>query len=118
MNILNTFSSDLYTGHRVLRVSSYEEFKALHTPPDCEIMAINKNPDINEIYMKQVDNLGNEKPAKYSYKEIPEVKFDPDKYVTHEEFNELKEEIRNGFNSLKSTTYSTTNGSKPNGNNK
>ena len=111
MNILNTFSSDLYTGHRVLRVSSYEEFKALHTPPDCEVIAINKNPEINEIYMKQVDNFGNENPARYSYKEIPEVKFEPDKYVTVDQFNELKEEIRNGFSAIKSTTYSA-NGSK------
>ena len=115
MNILNSFSSDLYTGHRVLRVASYEEFKNLHCPYDCEIIAINKNPEINEIYMKQVDNMGNEIPGRYSYKEIPEVKFDPDKYVTHEEFNELKEEIRNGFNSLKSSTNTANNGTTKSG---
>ena len=114
MNILNGFSSDLYSGHRVLRVSSYEEFKNMRFPTDCEVMAINKNPDVKEIYMAQIDNMGNFNPGRYSYEELPEVK-----YVTMDQFNELKEEIRNGFNSLKSAPVSSNNnGSKPGNGNK
>ena len=115
MNILNSFSSDLYTGHRVLRVASYDEFKNLRCPPDCEVIAINKNPDIKEVYMKQVDALGNEISGKYSYEEIPEIKFDPKDYVTHEEFEELKEEIRNGFDSIKSSANTANNGTAKSG---
>ena len=110
MNILNGFNSDLYTGHRVLRVGSYEEFKNLRFPSDCEVIGLNRNPEVKEIYMAQVDNFGNPNFGKYSYEEIPDIPFIPENYVTVEQFNELKEEIRNGFDSLKSSPVTYTNG--------
>ncbi len=116
MNILNAFGSDLYSGHRVIRVNSFEEFEDMEIPVDCEIIAINKNPEINECYMKQRDSLGNRVCERYELKAIPKKKLNPDEYVTKEELNDLRKEIKDGFNSIKQsfTALSTSTGTSGN----
>ena len=116
MNILNAFGSDLYSGHRVIRVNNFEEFENMEIPVDCEVIAINKNPEINECYMKQRDSLGNKVCESYELKAIPKKKLNPDEYVTKEELNDLRKELKDGFDLITKsiTALSTPTGSTGN----
>lgn len=101
MSILNGFNSDLFSGHRVIRVDTWDEFKSLQIPTDCELIAINSNPNENYLYMKKSDSAGHVTNERYLYEVDPVEEFDPKKYVTVDQFNELKKEITDGFNSIK-----------------
>lgn len=117
MNILNGFNSDLFSGHRVIRVNNWEEFKNIQIPPDCELLAISGNDD-NFLYMKS-NTSGNVVNERYHFELDPVEEFDPKKYVTVEQFNDLKEEISNGFNSIKQSLALTAgNAAKSNSGNK
>ena len=108
MSILNGFNSDLFSGHRVIRVNSWEEFTSLQIPPDCELMAIHATPDKNYIYMKS-NTTGNLVNERYHFEPDPVEEFDPKKYVTVDQFNELREEITDGFNSIKQSIATNAN---------
>lgn len=120
MNILNGFNSDLYSGHQVIRVDGWDEFKAMQVPPNCELLAIDKDPEKNYLYMKRTDSFGNPTNERHEYHPAPVEEFDPKKYVTVDQLNDLRQEVKDGFHSLKqSITANTANSgnSKPyNGN--
>ena len=108
MNILSGFNSDLFTGHRVIRVDGWDEFKSLQVPPDCEILAIDKNPEKNYLYMKRTDSLGNPTNERHEYFLSPVEEFDPKKYVTVDQLDDLREEVKNGFDTLKQSLAANT----------
>lgn len=119
MDILNSLNGTLFPGHRVPRVNGWKEGEKYQLPRDCEVIMLDSNPDSDYIYMKKVDAAGVENFARYKIVEEPIPEFNPEKFVTVDDFAQFKEEILNGFNSLKSTISSNyTNGSKPNWNGK
>ena len=48
-----------------------------------------------------MDSNGNEVCARYHYDPDPVEEFDPDKYVTVQKFNEFREEMKLGFDSIR-----------------
>lgn len=101
MDILNSLNQALYPGHRVIRVKGYQGAKDYPMPRDTEAIMIDEDPTVNYIYMKKVDVNGGEICARYKYEEDPVPEFDPEKYVTTEEFNSRMEEVLNGINTIK-----------------
>ena len=99
MDILNTFSQALYPGHRVIRVKGWQGMKSYPLPRDCEAIFIDEDPNVNIMYMKKVDVNGGESYGWYDFTERPNPEFDPEKYLTKEEFNKRIEEVIDAINS-------------------
>lgn len=104
-NILSTISQGLnqtlFPGHRVIRVNGWESAEKYPMPRDCETIMLDGDPSSDYIYMKVTDSNGGERFARYKLVEDPIPRFEPDKYVTTSDFVKFKEEITNGFDSLK-----------------
>lgn len=123
-NILQGFNQTLFPGHTVIRVDGYEAAEKYPMPRDCEAIMLDSDPESSYLYMKKTDSNGGYKIARYKYKEEPVPKFDPDKYLTVDDFKAYQEENRkfqedilDAINSLKQP--STCSGSsKPSSNNK
>ena len=98
MDILNTLNQTLYPGYRVPRVKGWQGMKALFVPRDCEAIAIDEDPKVNIMYMKKVDANGVETMGWYDYTERANPEFDPDKYITKDEFNKKIEEVLDAIN--------------------
>ena len=119
MAILDDLNQALLPGHRVIKVDGWQAAEKYPLPRDCEVVMLDINPEVDYIYMKKTDINGAEKFARYVIEEDPIPKFDPDKYVTTDDFKNFKEEILNGFNSLKqSITGSNSSNSKSSSNSK
>ena len=101
MAILDSLNQALMPGHRVIKVDGWQAAEKYPLPRDCEVVMLDINPDVDYIYMKKTDVNGAESFARYMIEEDPIPKFDPDKYVTVDDLKNFKEEILNGFNSLK-----------------
>lgn len=101
MDLLNGLNQTLFPGQRVIRVNGWEAGEKYPMPRDCEAIMLDENPESDYIYMKVTDSNGGEKFARYRITEEPIPKFDPDKYVTANDFNSFKEEVLSGINSLK-----------------
>lgn len=105
MDILSSLSQglnqSLFPGRRVIRVKGYEAAEKYPMPRDCEVILLDDDPDTDYIYMKVTDTNGGEKFARYKIIEDPIPRFEPGKYVTTSDFNSFKEEILDGFDSLK-----------------
>ena len=101
MAILDNLNQTLFPGHRVIKVDGWQAAEKYPLPRDCEVVMLDTNPDVDYIYMKKTDTNGAETFARYLIEEDPIPKFDPQKYVTVDDFKNFKEEILNGFNSLK-----------------
>lgn len=123
-NILNSLtrglSQSMFPGHRVPRVSGFEGIQKFSMPLDCEVIALDKNPESNHLYMKYVDQNGDEVCERYRYEKDPVPKFEPGKYVTNKDFNAFKEDVLNAINSLKQPAgqSSTEHTSRSSGNGK
>ena len=104
MDILNSLSQALYSGHRVIRVKGFQGAKDYPMPRDSETIMLDEDPALNYIYMKKVDVNGGEMCARYRYEEEPVPEFNPEQYITKEEFNQKFEEILDAINSLKQST--------------
>ena len=94
MDIFTELSKSLMPGTRVIRVNGWEEAEKYSMPRDCEVMMLDADPESDFIYMKKIDANGNEKFQRYKITEAPVVKFDPDKYITVEDFKNYQEENR------------------------
>ena len=101
MAILDSLNQALMPGHRVIKVDGWQAAEKYPLPRDCEVIMLDADPDVDYIYMKKTDVNGAESFARYIIEEDPVPKFDPEKYVTINDFKNFKEEILNGFNSLK-----------------
>lgn len=103
-NILNSLTRGLnqsmFPGHRVPRVSGWEGIQKFNMPLDCEVIALDKDPESNHLYMKYIDQNGDEVCERYRYEKDPVPKFDPENYVTTKDFNSFKEDVLNAINSL------------------
>lgn len=109
MDILNSLNNTLFPGHRVPRANGWKEAEKYQLPRDCEVIILDSNPESDYIYMKKVDAAGVETFARYKIVEEPVPEFNPEKFVTVDDFAKFKEEILNGFDSLKSTITATAN---------
>lgn len=114
MDILSGFNSDIFPGHRIVRVKSWDEWVRLQVPRDCELIGIDESNEKNYLYMKWNDANNKTVDARYRYEDDPVQEFDPEKYVTVEQFNKLMEEVNNGFDSLRQSitaSHTATGGS-------
>lgn len=100
MDLLKALGQAMIPGYRIPRVGSWDELKQYHMPVDCEGIFLDRDPNKDYIYMKRTDVNGGEICARYKIEEDPVREFDPEKYVSVEEFNELKEIVTNGFDSI------------------
>ena len=107
MDIFSEFNKALMPGNRVIRVNGWEQAEKYPIPRDCEVIMLDCDPDSDYIYMKKTDINGAPTFARYKIKEEPIPKFDPEKYVTVDNFNELRKEMLNEFNSLKQSLPGT-----------
>lgn len=114
MDILSSLNSTLFPGHRVPRANGWKEAEKYQMPRDCEIIILDQSPESDYIYMKKIDAAGVESFARYKITEDPIPEINPEKFVTIDDFTKFKEEILNGFDSLKSTITANRE-SKPNG---
>ena len=101
MDIFNNLNQILYPGNRVIRVKGYQGAKEYSIPRDSEVILLDVDPAVNYIYMKKVDNNGVEQLARYKFEEDPVPEFDPEKFVTKDDFNAKMQEVLDGINSLK-----------------
>lgn len=117
-----TLGQALYPGHREIRVSGWEQAEKYPMPRDCEAVLLDSDPDSDYIYMKVTDSNGGERFARYKIIEDPIPRFEPGKYVTTSDFMSFKEEILNGFDSLKQSIAAAGNSdyksTRPNGSDK
>lgn len=101
MSIFQTLTQAVAPGQRVIRVAGWEGLKKLSLPRDSEVIALDVDDTKDIFYMKKVDTLGNEVCGRYKFTEYPVEEFEPDKYVTKKDFDEFREEIRSGFDSIR-----------------
>lgn len=102
MDILTSLNQAIYPGHRVIRVKGYMEAKKYPIPKDSEVIMLDTDPDVNYIYMKKIDINGAENFQRYLFEEDPIPEFDPEKFITKDEFNHKMEEVLHAIDSLKS----------------
>lgn len=88
-------------GSRVPRFNGWDEFVKFNIPRDSELIGIDADDSKNYLYMKKVDKMGVQTAMRYDYNPNPVEEFEPDKYVTKAELNDLKEEMKSGFNSIR-----------------
>ena len=107
-NILANLNQTLFPGHQVIRVNGWEAAEKYPMPRDCEVIMLDQDPESNYIYMKRTDSNGGPTTARYRIIEEPIPRFDPDKYISVEEFKSYREEnskfqedILDAINSLK-----------------
>ena len=109
MSIFQSLNNVILPGARVPRIAGWDALKKYPMPRDSEGMFLDEDDSKNYLYMKRVELDGKEICARYSYVEDPVEEFDPNKYVTVKDFNEFREEIRNGFDSIKDQFGATAN---------
>lgn len=122
-NILSSLTRGLnqsmFPGHRVPRVSGWEGATKFSMPLDCEGIFLDKDPESNHLYMKYIDQNGDEVCERYRYEKDPVPKFEPDKYVTNKDFNSFKEDMLDAINSLtKSVAAANERAARPGNNSK
>lgn len=101
MDILSRFDQTFLPGGRVRRLDGWDALKKFPMPRDCEGMFLDADDSKDYLYMKKTYPDGAEKCARYKLVlDMPE-EFDPHNYVNVRDFNEFREEIRNGFDSIK-----------------
>lgn len=104
MDILKGLTQSLYPGQRVIKVDGWQNADKYPVPHDCEVIMLDTTEDY--IYMKKVDINGGEKFARYKIIEDPIPVFNPDKFVTIEQFNQLREENEKFQEEVLSAIYS------------
>lgn len=119
-SILQSLNQTLFPGHTVIRVDGYDGAEKYPMPRDCEAIMLDSDPDSNYLYMKKTDSNGGYRTARYKYIEEPVPRFDPDKYLSVDDFRKYQEENRkfqedilDAINSIKqsaSSGYSKSNG--------
>ena len=119
MDILEGLNQTLFPGYRVIRVNGWEAAEKYPLPRDCEAIMLDSNPESDHIYMKKVDVNGAPNFERYKITRDPVPRFDPEKYVTVDSFDNFKKEILDGFDSLKQSFAANNGGyNKSSGNNK
>lgn len=102
MELLNTITTPvLQPGQRLLSTDSgFEGAEKYPFPRDCEASIF--DAEDNYFYIKKTDVNGASTIRMFKYEEVPIPRFDPKKYVTIDDFDSFKEEMRNGFTSIQS----------------
>ena len=107
MDILNSLNNAILPGARVHRFRGWDEFLRFAIPRDSELIGLDADDSKNWLYMKKCDINGVETAMRYDFSPNPVEEFDPDKYVTKKELDELKEDMKNGFDSIRELVSST-----------
>ena len=100
-DILSNISRAILPGARVPRVRGWEGALKFAMARDAEAILLDEDDSKDHMYMKYVDKDGNEICERYHYTRDPVKEFNPDEYITKEEFNALREEMHDGINSVK-----------------
>ena len=99
---MNSINPVLTPGQRLLGVKGADAAEKYPMPRDCHAPLFDEDEDY--LYIKKTDVNGGVTIDRYRLEPDPIPKFDPKKYVTVDDFNsfkvEIKEEILNGINSL------------------
>lgn len=94
-------------GQRLLRTKGWEAADKYPTPRDSEVPIFDE--ELDYVYIKVTDVNGGSTLRRFHLEEDPIPVFDPKKYVTVDDFNSLKEEIQNGFNSIQQSIAAGSN---------
>lgn len=98
MDLSSFTNPTLLPGQRLLFVNGYEAAEKYPLPRDCQAALFDEND--NYLYIKSTDTNGGIKTTRYRLEEEPIPKFEPNNYVTIDDFSKFKEEILNGINSI------------------
>ena len=99
MDLTNITNPAILPGQRLLQTNNgWQGAEKYPTPRDTVVPIFDS--DESYLYIKTTDANGGSSLRRFKLEEDPIPVFDPDKYVTKEDFNALKEEITNGFNSI------------------
>lgn len=113
-NLLGSINPVLTPGQRLLTVKGCEAADKYPMPRDCHAAIFDEDEDY--LYIKRTDTNGGVTLDRYRLEPDPIPKFDPKKYVTKDDFDSFKEEIRNGFNNLQQSIAAAGNRSPQQGN--
>lgn len=99
--MLNTFYKNptILPNTGLIYAKGFEKAEAYQTPLSSVVPIFDEDEDI--LYIKSTDSNGNCSMKMFSLTEEEIPRFDPRKYVSIEEFNSLKEDINNGFESIR-----------------
>ena len=97
MDNLQGLIQNLYPGYRVIKVDGWQNAQDYPVPRDCEVILLDSKQDY--IYMKKVDVNGGKEFERYKITVDPIPVFDPNKYVTIEDFDNFKKELLDAINS-------------------
>ena len=100
-DILSNLNRAILPGARVPRVHGWEGALKFPMARDAEVILLDEDDSKDRMYMKYVDKDGNEICERYHYTPDPVKEINPDNYITKDEFNALREEMRDGINSIK-----------------
>lgn len=101
----NLWQPQLATGTRLNAVKGFDAAEKYPTPKDSVVPIFDEDADY--VYIKTTDVNGGVSMRMFSMKEEPIPKFDPKKYVTIDDFNSFREEMRNGFNAIHQSINNT-----------
>ena len=107
-NLLTGLNQTLFPGHTVIRVNGWDAAEKYPMPRDCEAIMLDSDPESDYIYMKKTDSNGGATTERYKIKADPIPRFDPDKYISVEQFKvyqdeqkKFQEEVLDAIYSLK-----------------
>lgn len=99
------FTPQYMSSNNLLRVNGYEGAKAFQMVPNSTVALFDANEDL--FYVKSSDSGGFSSISTYSFSPIKSEQPTNIEYITRKEFEELKEEIRNGKQSIWETSTNT-----------
>ena len=113
MDLLNAMNPSLAPGQRLLGVKGYSAAEKYPFPRDCQAALFDEEEDY--VYIKKTDVNGGVTVDRYRLELDPIPVFDPQKYVTVDDFDKFKEEVLNGINSIQRSIDNDRNSKQWNG---
>ena len=104
---LNTFTNPtLLPGQRLLTTRGYDGAEKYPMPRDCQAPIFDTDEDY--LYIKATDTNGGVSIRRYKLEEDPIPKFEPEKFVTIDDFKKFKEEILDGIRDIQESLTAPT----------
>ena len=98
MDLTSFTNPTLMPGQRLLSVKGYDGAEKYPMPRDCQAAIFDTEEDY--LYIKSTDTNGGVTIKRYHLEEEPIPKFEPDQYVTINDFKKFKEEVLNGIRDI------------------
>ena len=112
MAILGNTGRVISPGERLIFTNGYEEAEKYPTARDSEVPIFDSGEDY--VYIKRTDSNGYSTIRRMKLVDDPIPKFDPKLYVSVDDFNDLKKEVRDGFNSIQQSITDALSGGSGN----